>query len=103
MEPAPNSLPDDPTISYYVRKRNHSIEKVCPFADPDRENPCTSHHEPRKRKDAIMKHLQKKKVNPDVAHPANDPLWNSDIVEYLIQPRPRYDDNKKKEGQKVSR
>jgi hypothetical protein len=88
---------DDPALTYYFNKRWINIPKVCPFSDSSRTNPCSTHDRPRARKDAIMKHLVKKKADPDMSHPQDDPLWESDEVKYFLQPRPpRFDDRKRK-------
>jgi len=51
-----------------------------------------------------MRHLKKvKRAGGDVEHPLNDPLWNSAIVNYWLNPRPqRFDDKKRKAGSKSS-
>jgi hypothetical protein len=65
-------------------------EKVCPFSDPSRPNPCTTHATPKKRKDIIQNHLlQIKQKGYDAQHPANDPLWESwAINKYWLVSRP---------------
>jgi hypothetical protein len=50
-----------------------------------------------------MKHLNKVKKHPDAQHPAADPLWDSEVVQYILTPRPKkYDDGKRKRGSKES-
>jgi len=78
----------DPALGFYKIARTAG-HKVCPFATPGRENPCTTHDTPRVRKDAIMRHLKKVETNGgDEQHPLDDPLWNSAIVKYWLNPRP---------------
>jgi hypothetical protein len=48
---------NDPELLYYNREKRP--QKICPFSDPTRTHPCTSHDQPRKRKDAITNHLTK--------------------------------------------
>ena len=65
-------------------------EKVCPFSNPSRSNPCTVHAVPRKRKDVIQNHLLHIKFEGyDDQHPANDPLWDSwEVSKYWLVSRP---------------
>jgi len=65
-------------------------EKVCPFSNPCRSNPCTTHAIPRKRKDIIQNHLLHIKFQGyDEQHPANDPLWDSwEVSKYWLVSRP---------------
>lgn len=65
-------------------------EKVCPFSNPSRSNPCTVHAVPRKRKDVIQNHLLHIKFEGyDEQHPANDPLWDSwEVSKYWLVSRP---------------
>jgi hypothetical protein len=50
-----------------------------------------------------MKHLKKVQQVPDAQHPAADPLWESEVVQYILTPRPKkYDDGKRKRGSKES-
>ena len=65
-------------------------DKVCPFSNPDRRNPCTTHAVPKKRKDIIQNHLLHiKEGGYDAQHPAGDPLWNSwEVSKYWLVSRP---------------
>ena len=65
-------------------------EKVCPFSNPSRSNPCTRHAVPKKRKDIIQNHLLLiKHQGYDDQHPANDPLWDSwEVSKYWLVSRP---------------
>jgi hypothetical protein len=79
---------DDSGIDFYNRNKQPK-QKVCPFSDSSRSNPCISHSQPRARKDAIMHHLSRiKSAGGDSCHPLNDSLWNSWIVRWYLQPRP---------------
>jgi hypothetical protein len=76
-------------LNYYDRALIPK-EKVCPFLKPSRRNPCTTHANPRKRKDVIQNHLlQIKHQGYDDQHPANDPLWTSwEVDKYWLASRP---------------
>lgn len=64
--------------------------KVCPFSEPSRRNPCTTHASPKKRKDIIQNHLLHiKQRGYDDQHPASDPLWHSwEVEKYWLVSRP---------------
>ena len=104
----PSSPPERPSSSseefdFYALKC--AAPKTCPFADGSRENPCLEFARPRSRKDSIMKHLNKMNAsNPeDLCHPLDDPLWNSNIVKYMMVPRPaKYPDSERKKGSRKS-
>ena len=52
-----------------------------------------------------MRYLKRVERNGgDEQHPLDDPLWNSPIVEYWLNPRPaeRFDDQKRKAGSRDS-
>ena len=98
-----SSVSPESAFDYHRHKRLGKLPKVCPFSDPSRENPCTTHNQPRSRKDIIMKHLLKMKSKNDPSHPKNDPLWESDVVKYLLQLLPpRYDETQKREAAQLS-
>jgi hypothetical protein len=83
-------------------------EKVCPFSNPSRRNPCTVHAVPRKRKDIIQNHLLHIKYEGyDEQHPANDPLWDSwEVSKYWLVSRPpplMTDEDKKAARSKAAR
>lgn len=86
----------------FYRLKNHRRQKVCPFSDPTRPNPCTSHSTPRSCKDLIMHHLKKvKDSGGDSTHPLDDPLWNSLAVNWFLLPRPpRLSEDKRKAATK---
>jgi hypothetical protein len=87
--PPPPSRDIDDVLNYYDRALIPK-EKVCPFSAPSRRNPCTTHANPKKRKDIIEKHLlQIKQKGYDDQHPANDPLWTSwEVDKYWLAARP---------------
>jgi hypothetical protein len=74
----------DDDLQFYNRKKRPS-QKVCPFADVLRHNPCPDYDRPRSRKDSIMKHLFKvQNGGGDSHHPLDDPLWDSFAVQYFL-------------------
>jgi len=81
-----------------------SNTQVCPFSLSTRQVPCTSHDQPRKRKDNIMNHLKKiRDQGGDAQHPLDDPLWDSWAVNWFLLPRPaRFDNSKRKVGTRKS-
>lgn len=100
--PSPDHLEDDDNpstdtsgsesevspVRFYNRKKRPS-EKVCPFANAQRTNPCPNYDRPRARKDAIMKHLLKvQRKGGDSHHPIDDPLWDSFAVKWFLAPKP---------------
>jgi hypothetical protein len=90
------------SVDFYQFK-GLSVEHVCPFADPSRQNPCEDYAQPCKRKDAIMKHLLKMQADPDDHHPASDALWNAPLTKYMMSKRPtRYGQNKRKRGSQAA-
>jgi hypothetical protein len=78
-----------PEVAYYDKSRRPN-EHVCPFSASTRESPCTSHAGARKRKDAIMHHLESILAHHgDEFHPVDDPLWNEWIIkDYYLVKRP---------------
>ena len=94
---------DDLELSFYRRAKLHRPH-VWPFSNASRANPCSSHAEPRVRKDAIQRHLQKvKSAGGDSEHPLDDPLWEDFEVRFYILPRPsKYDEKKRKKGSRLS-
>ena len=87
----------------YMEISRSQPPKVCPFSSSERRNPCDSHSTPRKRKDAIQKHLQKVKANGgDSQHPMDDPLWESNLVNWFLSNKPVYDSTKRALGFKNS-
>jgi len=85
----PDRLATSKTSSNYDRALIPK-EKVCPFSKPSRRNPCTTHANPKKRKDVIQNHLlQIKHQGYDDQHPENDPLWTSwEVDKYWLASRP---------------
>jgi hypothetical protein len=66
-------------------------------------NPCVDYAQAYKRKDSIMKHLLKRKADPDAQHPADDPLWDADLTKYMMSKRPtQYDNSKKRKGNRAA-
>ena len=94
---------EDEKMRFYNRSR-HPRQRICPFSNSTRANPCTTHANPRKRKDAIMLHLFKiKGKGGDEQHPLKDPLWNSWEVKFYLHSRPpKFDENKKKKSSRVA-
>jgi hypothetical protein len=87
-DPEYTSSETDDEIQFYDR-RKRPPQKVCPFAEPHRSNPCPNYDKPRTCKDSIMKHLHKvHDAGGDAHHPLNDPLWDSFAVKYFLSPRP---------------
>jgi len=87
-------------IQFYNCKKRPA-RKVCPFANTERENPCPNFDQPRKRKDAIMKHLLRvQKDGGDMHHPIDDPLWESYAVKWFLSRRPPKLDPKTKKTAK---
>jgi len=87
--PSRSSGKIDDVLNFYDRQLVPK-EKVCPFSDSSRPNPCTTHATPKKRKDIIQNHLlQVKQKGYDAQHPAKDPLWKSwEINKYWLVSRP---------------
>jgi hypothetical protein len=93
-----DQLDDD--LQFYDRKKRPS-QKVCPFSDPCRTNPCPDYDRPRTRKDSIMKHLLKvQNSGGDSHHPLTDPLWEGFAVKYFLSRRPAKLDPKKRKSAK---
>ena len=82
--------PDIEDVLNYYDRALVPKEKVCPFSKPSRRNPCTTHANPKKRKDVIQNHLlQIKHQGYDDQHPENDPLWTSwEVDKYWLASRP---------------
>jgi hypothetical protein len=83
-------------------------QKVCPFSNPSRRNPCTTHASPKTRKDIIQHHLlYVKQTGYDDQHPEDDPLWESwEVSKYWLLSRPpplASDEDKKAARSKAAR
>lgn len=88
--PPPDGDSSDRKVAFYskeLRPKTH----VCPFSATGRDNPCTTHAQPKGRRDVIMHHLQSIKLDGyDISHPEHDPLWEAPIVkDYYLQKRPQ--------------
>lgn len=101
---------EDSTPSYQIKRRARSpspidtstpefafydksakpLEHVCPFSNPDRPNPCTTHNKSTGRRDRIHFHLADLKLaGGDVHHPPDDPLWDRWPVTFYLMKRPK--------------
>jgi hypothetical protein len=77
-------------------------EHVCPFSYGDRKVLCTQTKD-KKRRDLIERHLSRIKLNGyDDAHPQDDPMWQSWLVQkYYLVPRCKYDPQTRKTRQRA--
>jgi hypothetical protein len=89
-------------LSFFSRAKRPK-QKICPFSDSSRGNPCTTHNTPRSRKDLIKTHLETtQKKGGDEQHPIDDPLWQSFGVIWFLTPRPTFTKTKKHKAQSIS-
>jgi hypothetical protein len=89
LEQTKRQPPDIQDVLNFYDRTLIPKEKVCPFSNSSRSNPCTVHAVPRKRKDVIQNHLLHIKFEGyDEQHPANDPLWDSwEVSKYWLVSR----------------
>ena len=86
---------EDVELLFFSRAKRPK-QLVCPFSDPSRPTPCTTHERPRKKKKSIQKHLQNVKENGgDEKHPHDDPLWSTFEVNWFLTSRPKFNKKKK--------
>jgi hypothetical protein len=80
----------EPNFRFYDRSLiPNGGQHACPFAAPDRNNPCS--HTPGPRRDRIRHHLHDIRTDGGTAtHPIDDPLWEDPIVKgYYMIKRPK--------------
>ena len=102
LERQEGNVKKDVVLSFFSRAARPK-DRVCPFSDSSRENPCSTHNTARSRKDLIKAHLVKmKNQGGDKQHPIDDLLWESYDVVWFLTARPTFTPAKKQKAQSIS-